>query len=111
MVCRHTDDDVVCRSLLFHTQSYSSVKTDDLLFIVEKIDREIRDRDTTDSKYRPLWQHPFLLDTFKDFLEVRTCVRLGHMSQDDLVERRKNFETVCRLLCPEFASIADSIQE
>ena len=84
---------------------------DEFLFIIEKIDLEIRDGDTVQQIFQPLWKLPFLRETFKDLLEVQSCVRLGHMNQDDLAEHKKTFENVCRLLCPEFVSTLDLIEE
>ncbi len=77
---------------------------DDLLLIAEKIDYGIRDFQTTDRKFQPLWQHPFLLEVFLSLLQATS-------TQDEAYEHSlTNFKTVCSLLCPDFLPILQHIE-
>jgi hypothetical protein len=71
------------------------MQIEDLLRVAEKINHGIWDRETTDSRFRPLWRYPFLLETFISALQASP-------HHDDY---RRNFETVCSLLCPDFLPV------
>lgn len=61
-----------------------------LLSTSEKIFDGIRDYDTVQSQFAPLWEYPVVLENF--------MLLLRHKDED----HRKSFETVCLLLCPDF---------
>jgi hypothetical protein len=66
-----------------------------LLDVSEKIYDGIKDHNTLNWQFDPLWRHPILLETLLHMLR----------SNDDVYQ--DSFKTVCGLICPEFLSVMD----
>jgi hypothetical protein len=74
----------------------------DLLFVIEKITRGIRDEETSLLHFDPLWKSAFLLDAFKSMLQA-------FLHENNPEEYQKSFEIGCHFTCPEFDSILKTI--
>jgi len=75
---------------------------DDMIMIVERIDIGRLDHWTSEPRYAPLWQHPFLRESFLRLLQAYQC---GHGIEFE----QHNFENICALFAPEFETVLDSI--
>lgn len=73
------------------------MQSENLLDVSERIYHGIRDIETTRRQYDPLWKHPLILEAL--LCALRT--------NDDT--HRKNFETICDLICPDFLSDIKSL--
>jgi hypothetical protein len=86
---------------------------DDLLHIAEKIFHGVRDSETIQHGFLPLWEHPILVDTLiwllknAIYLKSDCCSMPETLCLEQLIENRKSFENVCMLLCPGFDQILD----
>lgn len=69
-----------------------------LLQVAKRIEHGIRDHQTGQSCFKPLWDYGLILDTLIKMLEAK--IR-GEHPQD----YQKTFEVVCGLLCPEFLRV------
>lgn len=69
------------------------MQTEYLLNTSEKIYDGIRDVDTLQYQFVPLWDYPVVLEHF--------MLMLRNNDED----HQKSFETICLLLCPSFLDI------
>jgi hypothetical protein len=79
-----------------------TMSLNEAIAIAEKIDLGRHDLSTLDSRFSPLWRHPFLREVYLCLLQ--TCAE-GVWADFE----RDNFENTCAILCPEFANILDAI--
>jgi len=78
------------------------MRLDEMIAIVEKIDRGQWDMQTKEPRFSSLWQHPFLRESFLRLLHA-------YDSAHGVEFEQHNFENVCALIDPNFARILDSI--
>ena len=70
--------------------------------IAEKIDLGHHDLSTLDTRFAPLWRHPFLLEVYLRLLQ--SCADGEHADFE-----RDNFKNTCAFLCPDFTNILEAI--